>query len=138
MALPSWKLRSNSTRESRPDAIPDANLRRAVIQAVFLSVILNTIGQFLFKTAAVQSDASLFGLFQESRTWIALLVYAASAVTWLWVLARAQLSFVYPILSVSFPLVVGLSVILFGEPVSIIRWIGVAGIVVGVSLLTKT
>jgi multidrug transporter EmrE-like cation transporter len=118
--------------------MPDVRLRRVVIQAVFLSVILNTIGQFLFKTAAVQSDASLFGLFQESRTWIALLVYAASAVTWLWVLARAPLSFVYPILSVSFPLVVGLSVILFGEPVSITRWIGVAGIVVGVSLLTKT
>ena len=118
--------------------VPDAGLRRVVIQAVFLSVILNTIGQFLFKTAAVQSGESPFGLFQESRTWIALLVYAASAFTWLWVLARAQLSFVYPILSVSFPLVVGLSAILFGEPVSIIRWIGVAGIVVGVSLLTKT
>ncbi|MGE5265271.1 MAG: DMT family transporter [Acidobacteriota bacterium] len=137
MALPSWKIRSNST-ESGPASMPDVRLRRVVIQAVFLSVILNTIGQFLFKTAAVQSVASPFGLFQESWTWIALLVYAASAVTWLWVLARAQLSFVYPILSVSFPLVVGLSVILFGEPVSLIRWIGVAGIVVGVSLLTKT
>lgn len=137
MALPSWKIRSSST-ESRPASVPDVRLRRVVIQAVFLSVILNTIGQFLFKTAAVQSDASPFGLFQESRTWIALFVYAASAVTWLWVLARAQLSFVYPILSVSYPLVVGLSVILFGEPVSIIRWIGVAGIVIGVSLLAKT
>jgi drug/metabolite transporter (DMT)-like permease len=106
---------------------------------VFLSVALNATGQILFKAARVaQPDASLPSLFLLIETWGGLLTYGLSAVCWLWVLSRASLSFVYPILSLSFPIVVCLSAIFFSEPILPMRWVGVGAIVVGVSLLGRT
>ncbi len=138
MALPSLKIRADSAGTPvRPSERGD-NAHRLAIHGVLLSVVLNTIGQFLFKAAAVRADASPFGLFLDGRTWLALAVYALSAITWLWVLSRAQLSLAYPILSITFPLVVALSALFFSEPVSAMRWIGIGAIVLGVSFLSRT
>jgi multidrug transporter EmrE-like cation transporter len=103
------------------------------------SVILNAMGQVLFKAARLaQPDASLFQLFFLVQTWAGLILYGLSAVSWLWVLSRFQLSYAYPLLALSFPIVVALSVILFSESVSPVRWAGVLVIFVGVSLLSRT
>ena len=73
-----------------------------------------------------------------ANPWAALVFYGLSAVSWLWVLARAQLSFAYPVLALSFPLVVAASSVIYGEPVSLLHWAGVAVIFLGVSLLART
>ena len=113
--------------------------QRAALWGVLLSVALNATGQILFKAArSAQPDASLLSLFLQLETWVGLIIYGLSAVCWLWVLSRAQLSFAYPILSLSFPIVVGLSAIFFAESISPMRWAGVGVIVVGVSLLART
>lgn len=138
MAMPSLKIRLNRLNEARPAVLPGAGVRLGPIQGVLLSVVLNTIGQFLFKAAAVRSDSSTLGLFLDGRTWLALVIYGFSAVIWLWVLSRAQLSLAYPILSITFPLVVALSALFFGEPVSAVRWVGIGAIVIGVSFLSRT
>jgi drug/metabolite transporter (DMT)-like permease len=103
------------------------------------SVILNAIGQIFFKAARVaHPDATMVELFFFLETWAGFVLYGLSAVCWLWVLSRAQLSFAYPVLSLSFPIVVGLSVIFFSEFVTPIRWLGVGIIVFGVSLLARS
>jgi len=115
------------------------NLRRIVLVGVLLSVALNAAGQILFKAARVaQPEASVLALFLHPDTWGGLLIYGLSAVCWLWVLARAQLSLAYPILSLTFPIVLGLSAVLFAETITPLRWAGVGVIVVGVSLLART
>jgi multidrug transporter EmrE-like cation transporter len=83
-------------------------------------------------------DGSLFSILHHREVWGGLIVYGLSAVCWLWVLSRAQLSFAYPILSLTFPIVVGLSAVLFSEFISPMRWTGVGLIVVGVSFLSRT
>ena len=71
------------------------NPRRIVLVGVLLSVALNAAGQILFKAARVaQPEASVLALFLHTDTWGGLLIYGLSAVCWLWVLARAQLSLV--------------------------------------------
>jgi multidrug transporter EmrE-like cation transporter len=70
--------------------------------------------------------------------WGGLILYGISAICWLWVLSRVQLSYAYPVLALSFPLVVGGSYLFFGESVSFIRWGGVGVIMLGVSLLART
>ncbi len=113
--------------------------QRAVLGAVLLSVALNAAGQVLFKTAyAAQPEASLFSILPRLEIWGGFIVYGLSAVCWLWVLSRAQLSFAYPILSLAFPIVVGLSAVIFSEPISATRWTGVGLIVVGVSFMSRT
>lgn len=113
--------------------------QRVALYGVFLSIGFNAAGQLLFKAARVAApDASLFSLFLRPEIWAGIIVYAASAVCWLWVLSRAHLSFAYPILSLTFPIVVALSSLLFSEPISPVRWVGVGAIVFGVSLLART
>ncbi len=119
--------------------MPTWNHQRAVLGAVLLSVALNAAGQVLFKSAyAAQPEASLFSILPRLEIWGGFIVYGLSAVCWLWVLSRAQLSFAYPILSLAFPIVVGLSALLFSESLSPMRWTGVGLIVVGVSFLSRT
>ena len=115
------------------------NPRRTVLGGVLFSVALNAAGQILFKAARVaQPDASVPALFLHPETWAGLLIYGLSAISWLWVLARVQLSLAYPILSLTFPIVLGLSAVLFAEAITPLRWAGVGVIVVGVSLLART
>ena len=116
-----------------------SNPHRVVLGGVLLSVALNAAGQVLFKAArSAQPDASLFTLFLHPETWAGFIIYGLSAVCWLWVLARAPLSLAYPILALTFPIVVGLSALIFAESISPMRWLGVGVIVIGVSLLART
>ncbi len=113
--------------------------KRLALTVLLASVVLNAAGQLLWKAArSAQPDASLLALFLRYETWGGFILYGLSAVCWLWVLSRAQLSFAYPILSLSFPVVVALSMLLFDESISPMRWMGVIVIVVGVSLLART
>ena len=113
--------------------------QKAALGAVLLSVALNAAGQVLFKSAyAAQPEASLFSILPHFEVWGGFIVYGLSAVCWLWVLSRAQLSFAYPVLSLTFPIVVGLSAVLFSEFISPVRWTGVGLIVAGVSFLSRT
>ena len=115
------------------------NPRWTVLGGVLLSVVLNAAGQLLFKAARVaQPDASVPHLFLHPQTWYGLFIYALSAICWLWVLARAQLSLAFPILALTFPIVLSLSALLFAEVISPMRWAGVGIIVIGVSLLART
>jgi drug/metabolite transporter (DMT)-like permease len=116
-----------------------SNNRRVLVSAVIISALLNAIGQVLFKTArALHSDATLLSIFGYIETWAGLSVYGVSASFWLWVLARAQLSFAYPILALTFPIVVGASALLFSESILPLRWMGVGMVMFGVSLLART
>jgi drug/metabolite transporter (DMT)-like permease len=115
------------------------NPRWTMVGGILLSVALNAAGQLFFKAArAAHPDASVLALFLYPATWGGLLIYGLSAACWLWVLARAELSLAYPILSLTFPIVLGLSAVFFAETIPPLRWIGVGVIVVGVSLLART
>ena len=111
----------------------------AALPWVLFCITLNAIGQVLFKIArSAQPDGSILSMFFQGETWAAFVIYGSSAVCWLWILSRTELSLAYPLLSLTLPIVVGLSALLFAEPISMMRWAGVGVIVVGVSLLSRT
>ncbi len=64
-----------------------------------------------------------------------LLLYAISAVIWIFVLNQVSLSFAYPMISMSYVLVVVLSSLILHEKVPMITVGGLALIVMGVSLI---
>lgn len=114
-------------------------MQKGAFVVLLASVVLNAAGQVLFKAARVaQPGASLTDLFLQPVTWAGFFLYGLSAICWLWVLSRVPLSFAYPVLALSFPLVVALSAFLFAESISPLRWGGVGVIVLGVSLMART
>ena len=67
--------------------------------------------------------------------WLGLLLYGASAVLWLWVLSRLDVSVAYPLVSLGFVVTLGAGVVWLGEPFSWLRVAACTLIVIGVSLL---
>jgi drug/metabolite transporter (DMT)-like permease len=111
----------------------------SALRWILLSVVLNAAGQVLLKQAgSLYADGSFSALFLHWEIWVAMAVYAASAVCWLWVLSRVDLSMAYPFLALTFPVVAGLSAFFFSEPVTEVRWAGVGLIVAGVWLLRRS
>lgn len=70
--------------------------------------------------------------------WAGLMLYGLGAIVWLVVLSRVDLSFAYPMLSISYVLVVIISVLKFGENVSLSRIIGTLLICAGVIFITRS
>jgi drug/metabolite transporter (DMT)-like permease len=91
-------------------------------------------GQILFKMAALRYAAAdgtlydrLLGLVQNVHFLLALLLYAALAVLWVWVLSFTPLSRAYPFVALAFVLTPLLGGWLFGETIS---WNLLAGLVI--------
>jgi len=65
---------------------------------------------------------------------LALILYAAATLLWIWILSRVNLSLAYPWVAVGMVIVPLLGWLVFGERVGSIFWLGVAFIVIGVGL----
>ena len=66
------------------------------------------------------------------------LLYAASAIVWLTVLSKVDVSFAYPLISLGYILTAFLARIYFNESISAIRWLGILLIIGGVFLVTRS
>lgn len=67
--------------------------------------------------------------------WLGLVVYGLSAVLWLFVLARVDLSVAYSFVSLGFLLVMALGAILFGEPITWMKVLGTMLVALGIWLV---
>ena len=66
-----------------------------------------------------------------------LLVYFFGTICWMMAVSQKEISFLYPLTSVNYVLVVGASMIFFHEAISARRAIGVAVIVLGMLLMNR-
>lgn len=113
---------------------------------LLLSISLATAGQLLLK--AGMNDAGVIVALDPAAllrlvgtiltTWkllLGLASFGASALFWLVTLSRLPLSTAYPVVSLSYVLILGLSTVVLGERPSWIVWTGAALITLGVSLI---
>lgn len=61
-----------------------------------------------------------------------------TALVWLLAMSRAQLSFIYPFMALTYVLVALFSLLLFKEDVTPLRWLGIIVICVGVFLVSRS
>ncbi|EKD63158.1 MAG: hypothetical protein ACD_51C00327G0004 [uncultured bacterium] len=61
-----------------------------------------------------------------------------AAFCWVLALSKFEMSFAYPFMSLSFVFVVLMSMMIFGENVSLARWAGVGLICLGVVLISRS
>lgn len=121
---------------------------KIVLGLVFLSVILNTVGQLLFKMGLNQlgvftfSPASLchFGLKILSNITImsGLFIYVISTAVWFLVLSRADVSFAYPLISLGYVFTALAAYFMLHEPFSAMKIAGTLVIILGVVLICQS
>lgn len=117
-----------------------------VVILLFLSVAFATAGQLVLKeamervgrigTAQVNAAGDTIArVAAEPRLWLGLTLFGISAVFWLVVLSHVPLSLAYPVVGISYVLVVAFSRFIRHEQVPPLRWIGVVVIAFGISLI---
>ncbi len=115
---------------------------------ILFSIILAVSGQLLLKSGMTEIGRITLEDFRDGNTALAvatnfqvvfgLTLYFLSAVVWLVVLSREDLSFAYPLLGSSYIVILFASRVLFQEPVSAVRWAGAVCISLGVLLITRS
>jgi len=108
--------------------------------AVFC-VLLSSAAQMAMKRgmAAGAAGTDVAGTYLHALSsplvWLGLGLYGASAVLWLWVLSRLDVSLAYPLVSLGFVVTMAAGVLWLGEPFSWVRVGACTLIVIGVCLL---
>ena len=113
---------------------------------LIISISLAIVGQLLMKKGMI-----IFGAFPVSQlhlkvipmilnpyVFLGLAAFSVSAIFWLVVLSRLDLSLVYPLVSIGYILVALLSAIFFKENITLIRWIGIMMICAGVFFISRS
>lgn len=139
-----------------PDALPEtiqhaasssSNFSRVVSLALLLvSVTFAVFGQLTLKTAMDRigriGHAQLSSLgdtlgraLREPRLWAGLILFGVSAVFWLVVLSRVRLSVAYPLVGISYIVIVLLARYRLHEHVPMLRWLGVIVIAIGIAII---
>jgi multidrug transporter EmrE-like cation transporter len=139
-----------------PEAIPEPPLaassvlgsgnRVLSLALLVVSVVFAIAGQFTLKAA--MNEIGRIGTEQlrdpmalvaksarEPRLWAGLALFGISAMFWLVVLSRVNLSVAYPLVGVSYILVVAIGRFVLNEHVPPLRWVGVTVIAVGIAMI---
>ena len=99
---------------------------------ILLTVVLLSIGQVLFKLAAMDiKNVSFFSLLQPKLI-LALCLYGIATIMWVGVLRHTPLRLAYPFIALAFLIVPVLSWLWINEPISVNAFVGGAVILIGV------
>lgn len=117
---------------------------------ILLTVLVSALAQLCLKIgAAIINDDKITGLNLDTILYVlgvlfhpalflGLCMYALSAVSWIWVLSRVDLSVAYPFVSLSFLLTLLFGVLIFNEPLTTMKVVGTSLIILGCVILTRT
>lgn len=109
----------------------------AVAGQLFLKLGMNRLGNHL--TADLNSLVNFFlSALTNAQVLLGLFLYFCSAAVWLIVLSRVELSFAYPLLGLSYILVLFASKFVLKEEVAPLRWLGTVVIFLGVYLVSRS
>ena len=116
------------------------------LMMLVISVVFAVAGQFTLKTAmnevgrigateiAAAGDTITRAL-REPRLWLGLMLFGISAMFWLVVLSRVDLSVAYPFVGLSYIVVVLFSRLFLHEQVTALRWLGVVVVAIGIAII---
>lgn len=117
---------------------------------ILSGVLLNAVAQLLLKAGAsvggpisiVAGWSALWrtaaGMVQHPAILGGLACYSISVMVWIVALSRVEVSIAYPMLSIGYVVNALLAWWLFGEDVSVQRWLGIGVIVTGVVLVARS
>ena len=102
------------------------------IMLILLTVVLLSVGQLLFKMAAMDmKNIDIYSLLQP-KLMLALCTYGIATVLWIAVLRHTPLGLAYPFVGLAFLIVPVLSWFWMSEPISLNTIVGGAVILIGI------
>ncbi len=110
------------------------------------SLLLAVAGQLLMKKGMTafgsfpisQMLVKIIPMFMNPYVFFGFACFGLSSIFWLAVLSRFEISLVYPMVSLAYGVVAIASLILFKENVTMIRWVGIGVIILGVVLISRS
>lgn len=137
-----------------PEAIPVAATSPRAGGAISIALLIVSIcfaiaGQLTLKSAMTQigrigsaqvskASSTIVKAVKTPRLWIGLVLFGVSALFWLVVLSRVPLSLAYPLVGISYILIVAFARLFLGESVPPLRWAGVAIVAAGIAIVGTT
>lgn len=107
---------------------------KKAILLIIICTIFTSIGQILMKIGS-ENTSSFLEIITNIPLILGFVSYGIGAVLLIISLKNGELSLVYPFIALSFIWVSILSIYLFNEHVSVLNWLGLTAILVGVSLI---
>jgi drug/metabolite transporter (DMT)-like permease len=115
------------------------------IKTIILSVIAVDTGQLLLKNGMSNINLApgsyvtgMISAFSSPFVIAGLIIIIMSSMLWISVLSKSDISFAYPMLSMGFIFVSIVSLFLFNEKITLIRWAGIFFISSGVFMMTRS
>lgn len=116
------------------------------IVLILTSVFLNAAAQILMRkgmiAVGVVHASNMFQVVLPMLTnvwlWLSMFCYAVSILLWMAVLSKVEVSYAYPFLSVGYIVAAVGGYYFFGEQISLIRMLGIAIIIFGVFLISRS
>lgn len=115
--------------------------------AIFISIFLAVVGQLLLKMGMLRIGRFSLNISTMVQQYARILLnpfvivglfgFFLSALVWLYVLSRLDLSFAYPFVALNYVLILFGSYFLLKETITLVKVIGVAVIVLGVYLISR-
>ncbi len=138
--------KSTSLPNEKNKNVPSANMQ--ALGMVLTSVAFGAVGQLTLK-AGMNSVVTSYGKLQLSIDTlihmatnplliVGIAIFGISTLLWLFALAKADLSFAYPFLSLTYLVVLIGGAFLFGDKVTLPRVLGFAIIIAGVWIVARS
>jgi len=110
--------------------------------ALWLSIILGAAAQVFLRRGVAQRDltisaSSYLSLLRSGWVWAWGFCFVFATALWMLAISTMQVSYAFPMLSIGYLIVAVLSRVFLKEPITSSRWIAIAVITAGVTLIFK-
>ncbi len=117
--------------------------RRLAIGIVFVQTLFGAVAQILLKAGTQQQRGEglidiVIGIFTNPQLFVGYTLYGVSALLMIAALKYGELSILYPVIAMTYVWVAILSVSIYGESVSFLKFGGLSCIVLGVAVLGRS
>ena len=103
-----------------------------------INIVFLAMGQMLWKLGMSKMEGfNIVSIILNPYIILGVALYGLATLLWLYVLSKEELSLVYPLQSITYVFGTVLAILVFRENVSLLRWIGIATIIVGATLVAR-
>ena len=110
------------------------------IIAVLITIICSifgAVGQLFFKLGSQQLTFNIIEQLTNYKLMLGLIFYGVATIGYIFALKQTDLSFLYPIIALSYVWTTILSVLILKEPYSHVKTVGLIGLITSIFLITK-